>query len=393
MRRAGKRATRDTSRTGSGLIPAHAGKTDGRTGQHWRAGAHPRSRGKTRTVTVRCIRLRAHPRSRGENVSIRVWMAAGGGSSPLTRGKRRGGARRVRLAVAHPRSRGENEGGDGFGDPLAGSSPLTRGKPHEDVEAIPERRLIPAHAGKTAESVAPHGTKQAHPRSRGENFVGWPALACLWGSSPLTRGKRIMGQQAARGQGLIPAHAGKTQRWFRRWRSPGAHPRSRGENGYLSVFRVTGLGSSPLTRGKLAQGRDRARDAGLIPAHAGKTRVWGPRRRSPLAHPRSRGENTEADEDSRALWGSSPLTRGKPLSNRCHWDGVGLIPAHAGKTRSLSCPFDVVRAHPRSRGENCMTTMRTQTPMGSSPLTRGKHGGELGVGRGGGLIPAHAGKT
>ena len=308
----GKRVDQGLDGSGRGLIPAHAGKTDPRSSSlQW---------------------ARAHPRSRGENFHANSNALKRAGSSPLTRGKRRGGARRVRLAVAHPRSRGENEGGDGFGDPLAGSSPLTRGKPHEDVEAIPERRLIPAHAGKTAESVAPHGTKQAHPRSRGEN-------------------------------------------------------------GYLSVFRVTGLGSSPLTRGKLAQGRDRARDAGLIPAHAGKTRVWGPRRRSPLAHPRSRGENTEADEDSRALWGSSPLTRGKPLSNRCHWDGVGLIPAHAGKTRSLSCPFDVVRAHPRSRGENCMTTMRTQTPMGSSPLTRGKHGGELGVGRGGGLIPAHAGKT
>ena len=111
---------------------------------------------------------------------------------------------------AHPRSRGENEGGDGFGDPLAGSSPLTRGKPHEDVEAIPERRLIPAHAGKRAESVAPHGTKQAHPRSRGENFVGWPALACLWGSSPLTRGKPRDTRTTSRKGGLIPAHAGKT---------------------------------------------------------------------------------------------------------------------------------------------------------------------------------------
>ena len=161
-------------------------------------------------MTVRCIRLRAHPRSRGENRSALLVSPVGTGSSPLTRGKRRGGARRVRLAVAHPRSRGENEGGDGFGDPLAGSSPLTRGKPHEDVEAIPERRLIPAHAGKRAESVAPHGTKQAHPRSRGENFVGWPALACLWGSSPLTRGKPRDTRTTSRKGGLIPAHAGKT---------------------------------------------------------------------------------------------------------------------------------------------------------------------------------------
>ena len=50
------------------------------------------------------------------------------------------------------------------------------------------------------------------------------------GSSPLTRGKRIMGQQAARGQGLIPAHAGKTDRAVPDVYRAGAHPRSRGEN-------------------------------------------------------------------------------------------------------------------------------------------------------------------
>ena len=50
------------------------------------------------------------------------------------------------------------------------------------------------------------------------------------------------------------------------------------------------------------------------------------------AHPRSRGENTEADEDSRALWGSSPLTRGKRYLALAKVPPEGLIPAHAGKT-------------------------------------------------------------
>ena len=151
------------------LIPAHAGKT-----------------GHTGYVSNR---VGAHPRSRGENGRAHRSTLAGGGSSPLT---------------------GENADRDGTVYSVEGSSPLTRGKPHEDVEAIPERRLIPAHAGKRAESVAPHGTKQAHPRSRGENFVGWPALACLWGSSPLTRGKPRDTRTTSRKGGLIPAHAGKT---------------------------------------------------------------------------------------------------------------------------------------------------------------------------------------
>ena len=53
----------------------------------------------------------------------------------------------------------------------------------------------------------------------------------------------------------------------------------------------------------------------------------------------------------------------------------------------------VVAAHPRSRGENVDGDEVVVFEGGSSPLTRGKHG-EVGVLAGGlGLIPAHAGKT
>ena len=91
-----------------------------------------------------------------------------------------------------------------------GSSPLTRGKLFPALVVGFRWGLIPAHAGKTAESVAPHGTKQAHPRSRGENEALAASDATDKGSSPLTRGKPE--QQATVGvlQGLIPAHAGKT---------------------------------------------------------------------------------------------------------------------------------------------------------------------------------------
>ena len=91
--------------------------------------------------------------------------------------------------------------------------------------------------------------------------------------------------------------------------------------------------------------------------------------------------------------GSSPLTRGKPRSPRQAWGGHRLIPAHAGKTPGSDLCQVKHAAHPRSRGENTADDALTQQPAGSSPLTRGKHG-EVGVGAGGlGLIPAHAGKT
>ena len=91
--------------------------------------------------------------------------------------------------------------------------------------------------------------------------------------------------------------------------------------------------------------------------------------------------------------GSSPLTRGKPSHNVDSCLVGGLIPAHAGKTGGPERAVRAFPAHPRSRGENPTGGTATCCSRGSSPLTRGKHGGELGVGRGGGLIPAHAGKT
>ena len=51
------------------------------------------------------------------------------------------------------------------------------------------------------------------------------------------------------------------------------------------------MGSSPLTRGKLAGGNADTFKSGLIPAHAGKTFAGCEGSQHPRAHPRSRGEN------------------------------------------------------------------------------------------------------
>ena len=92
-------------------------------------------------------------------------------------------------------------------------------------------------------------------------------------------------------------------------------------------------GSSPLTRGKLEQGVHDFVGVGLIPAHAGKTHDQGVRALPRRAHPRSRGENGLAGWQPRGACGSSPLTRGKPRVEHIRRVCIGLIPAHAGKTR------------------------------------------------------------
>ena len=297
------------------------------------------------------------------------------------------------MHVAHPRSRGENGRPEVAKGTLSGSSPLTRGKLFGSDLLVVGHRLIPAHAGKTAWPILRWLPSAAHPRSRGENEFSPPDWPFVSGSSPLTRGKRSPHSGGRRTRRLIPAHAGKTLHHGKaRWPRP-AHPRSRGENPEVRPMMVRDLGSSPLTRGKRRPRVPRAGGHGLIPAHAGKTRENRGEIGSAWAHPRSRGENALlAPGDGKDL-GSSPLTRGKrqrqwPASRR-----PGLIPAHAGKTRSQQWTQCPPPAHPRSRGENEVAAVDTMPATGSSPLTRGKPGGTLGGAGGRRLIPAHAGKT
>ena len=192
-----------------------------------------------------------------------------------------------------------------------GSSPLTRGKLYRRREAPPQRRLIPAHAGKTPLACAAPRRSAAHPRSRGENEIARAEDVNANGSSPLTRGKPPRRQRPGNTPGLIPAHAGKTSGRGLSALSAPAHPRSRGENGVLANRRGNGTGSSPLTRGKLSALTDRRRPRRLIPAHAGKTRRRPARTSGCRAHPRSRGENSRVRHDETEEDGSSPLTRGK----------------------------------------------------------------------------------
>ena len=172
-----------------------------------------------------------------------------------------------------------------------------------------------------------------------------------------------------------------------------AHPRSRGENAVLWVAMRADGGSSPLTRGKRLERATHPGGHGLIPAHAGKTRSTPAPGTASRAHPRSRGENIKDAVGSVIDWGSSPLTRGKRRVRPSSHSTPGLIPAHAGKTLSSRRRMRSVWAHPRSRGENAAEAPSDGIRSGSSPLTRGKPGSARGTHEARGLIPAHAGKT
>ena len=375
------------------LIPAHAGKTE--------------------VAATFAANHRAHPRSRGENSPEACRCVVSRGSSPLTRGKltphkllhgltglipAHAGKTSTAFSMAitgraHPRSRGENLLMPAHMPSMKGSSPLTRGKHLDDVACHGSSRLIPAHAGKTRTRRRIRRRMTAHPRSRGENVMAVQSACAPAGSSPLTRGKRDRYRTRPLWNGLIPAHAGKTRTSRGRRRRLPAHPRSRGENHAASTAALKASGSSPLTRGKPSVATSHYLLPGLIPAHAGKTgRSRGPRQ-STGAHPRSRGENISALVAGLVYFGSSPLTRGKPIHGDSLHLVTGLIPAHAGKTRRMGTPAAASWAHPRSRGENVWMPVQTAWIPGSSPLTRGKRRGRRSSRPSRRLIPAHAGKT
>ena len=273
------------------------------------------------------------------------------------------------------------------------SSPLTRGKRRRFREWPGRTRLIPAHAGKTRQCPPWFPDRTAHPRSRGENSLRFFARVTRAGSSPLTRGKRVRPHQRGCARGLIPAHAGKTGGECGHHLVAPAHPRSRGENVVRENLCRNPSGSSPLTRGKPVRVGHAYWWSGLIPAHAGKTSSLTDRQTPRPAHPRSRGENRAAAEQAVRAVGSSPLTRGKRAVATTDEARNRLIPAHAGKTAVVDTLIADRAAHPRSRGENQHDGPVTVEAHGSSPLTRGKRCLVWSARFFDGLIPAHAGKT
>ena len=253
-----------------------------------------------------------------------------------------------------------------------GSSPLMRGKLLRRDHRRDVHGLIPAHSGKTAGCVCGVWPAGAHPRSFGENGGRPHGQRAVRGSSPLMRGKPSINRRERMPVGLIPAHAGKTSSPASPASRPRAHPRSRGENVCPYDWGAAVIGPSPLTRGKHLANRVHELTHGLIPADAGKTSASCACSRTRRAHPRSRGENKYTPSEVGSGAGSSPLTRGKHLGVGRGSRGVGLIPAHAGKTECFPHGMSAPRAHPRSHGENTMIGAVIVTVSGSSSLTRGK---------------------
>ena len=271
----------------------------------------------------------------------------------------------------HPRTRGVYTPAHISALRARGSSPHTRGLPARAFQAVGERGIIPAHAGFTTPRSGSTGRDPDHPRTRGVYLDLWGARPAVVGSSPHTRGlpRRAAGRPPP--SRIIPAHAGFTWAVGRcTWRGLD-HPRTRGVYCDRERGHAMDGGSSPHTRGLQPQLNDNGRRERIIPAHAGFTQPENIRGTPCSDHPRTRGVYVISPLAACIFGGSSPHTRGL-RGDAAVGDGQGgIIPAHAGFTRLAWCLGMSVADHPRTRGVYGRLCRASRGTVGSSPHTRG----------------------
>ena len=193
--------------------------------------------------------------------------------------------------------------------------------------------------------------------------------------------------------GIIPACAGNTSVPVVGAWMGGDHPRMRGEHIEYQVEGAISQGSSPHARGTLPASRRVEIVIGIIPACAGNTRTVSLSTASDWDHPRMRGEHGRRTVRADCLRGSSPHARGT-LRVRVGAELFdGIIPACAGNTQPCPCQAIDRRDHPRMRGEHRVKYRLVQVIAGSSPHARGTRVWWGVVVVLVGIIPACAGNT
>ena len=133
-------------------------------------------------------------------------------------------------------------------------------------------------------------------------------------------------------------------------------------------FRV---GSSPRMRGTGEQGTRGDDLAGIIPAHAGNRSNPRLRATSRRDHPRACGEQLKLTLKASAHSGSSPRMRGTAEECLAGVTVDGIIPAHAGNSRTSSCASPRCWDHPRACGEQHTHVRKHSSGNGIIPARAG----------------------
>ena len=167
---------------------------------------------------------------------------------------------------------------------------------------------------------------------RGEYSNRWRSDTKLQGSPPLARGVHFTEGLENEEKRITPACAGSTHKARRYEIRNKDHPRLRGEY-FCAHPRVQVFsGSPPLARGVLLYFNSYGRGTGITPACAGSTILYLVPVQVVKDHPRLRGEYTGGKDDLADLEGSPPLARGVLRSKVSDLEAMGITPACAGST-------------------------------------------------------------
>ena len=187
------------------------------------------------------------------------------------------------------------------------------------------------------------------------------------------RGTRQASRSPWSQTGIIPAHAGNTDRTRSMCFEYRDHPRVCGEHSRMRSSRKHITGSSPRMRGNTQ--------------HFNQFHVLVE------DHPRVCGEHSVTVYDQDGKPGSSPRMRGTRRPAPTRRSRSGIIPAYAGNTSGLRRGCTPRWDHPRVCGEHSCVENVARCTSGSSPRMRGTHVVACWCECRRGIIPAYAGNT
>ena len=149
----------------------------------------------------------------------------------------------------HPRLRGEQYSMQFLGRSHLGSPPLARGTASEAKKEWKRIGITPACAGNSTMQGGISTQNGDHPRLRGEQMLDCGRLRRNIGSPPLARGTVRVCDKNAERAGITPACAGNRRHGLVPLSPCRDHPRLRGEQHVIPVYRCQRGGSPPLARG------------------------------------------------------------------------------------------------------------------------------------------------
>ncbi len=337
---------------------------------------HPRTHGEdARTTSTTTRPWSVHPRTHGEDAVWRVRLDEFVRFTPVRTGRTPPSDDRRDPSAVHPRTHGEDDADDEVTlFDLGGSPPYARGGRPWVVVGQDHLRFTPVRTGRTSRSTAMPTTSPVHPRTHGEDAVG-----------DLQRGRL---------RRFTPVRTGRTcVHSADRWAMSGSPPYARG--GRLSalscvdVFRFT-----PVRTGRtcddLTTHEHRRR---FTPVRTGRTdvvcanvcRIVGspPYARGGLGryaavfmlfpvHPRTHGEDGITTAPGREYSGSPPYARGGLLVIGAGIAWRRFTPVRTGRTGSSQAPHVGQAVHPRTHGED--DSPRVSSPTGDrfTPVRTGR---------------------